>query len=228
MVYCENSFAFVHVPRTGGMSISETIAAESSRFALLYMNVGRYPPAANRHATASQLRTWITDWEEIYRFSVMRNPFEIIDSSWRMFCDWLRYLEERSAQDKITASQASDMAKLQRYRVGRDFDFFVRRHFRYLKSSEGFYRYWLCDENRRALVSEVFQLADLPTLWPEIWRKLNPDSMGPTPALRHVNHFEHAPPAVWTADLRRHVELHFIADDIARFGYTFPNHLAYE
>lgn len=228
MMYCQDAFAFVHLPRTGGNSITGAVASAADQFPMLHLNLGRKPWHFRRHATARQMREMIPDWNGIYRFGVMRNSYDLIDSSWRMMSVWREDLERLRTQGTISEAQTDQLGTLESQEVGRSFEQFVHRHYVYLHEPQGFYRHWFCDEAGDCLLSEVHSFSKLREDWPRIWSNLQALHNSFRPELPHCNGCPGASRGVWTAQLHRFVDDVLIADDLTRFSFQFPPHLPHE
>ncbi|MDH3719380.1 MAG: sulfotransferase family 2 domain-containing protein, partial [Planctomycetota bacterium] len=78
MIYSlKHQFVFIHIPRTGGTSITETLAGQCWDATVDVFEL--------KHATAEDLRVrFLSDvWHSLYRFTVVRNPWDIIASDYR-------------------------------------------------------------------------------------------------------------------------------------------------
>ncbi len=95
MMHC-NKFVFIHIPRTGGTSLTETFGVLPAVSKCVY---------EYKHATAREIRRLIgaKAWNNAYKFTVYRDPYEII-RSWYQHClgfcdngyaspDWLSYVD---------------------------------------------------------------------------------------------------------------------------------------
>lgn len=69
------TFCFIHIPRTGGTSLTEGLATNHA--AVVDVHEGK-------HRTAFVARTMLGEaWERAYRFSLIRSPWDIIASDYR-------------------------------------------------------------------------------------------------------------------------------------------------
>lgn len=78
MIHVPGKLIFIHIPRTGGTSIREAV---KQAFPNAIENL------ALKHCTAWNLR-WdipLVEWEQCVRFTVIRNPYETIESDWRFW-----------------------------------------------------------------------------------------------------------------------------------------------
>ena len=229
MLYVPGKFAFVHVPRTGGISICNTVRANLHRFGPDTVEIGRW---LRRHPRAVDMQNVIEEWSDIFSFGLMRNPFELFESNWRETQAWHRdQLAAIAAGHYKPPPWVQERIQVMGRLLAAGFSAYVREHFEYLRNPKGFYQNAFCGpETRRQLVAEVIQLKstdELPAAWPAIWAKLGPLEVDPIPQLARDNHFAAGRPAVWNRGLIRFVR-ELCCDDFRRFGFGFPEHLARE
>ncbi len=83
LVSQSNNFVFVHIQKTGGVSISEILKAET-------------PDATSlrpRHMIASQGTEMLDDWDERFKFAFVRNPWSRLVSWYSMTLNVRRALD---------------------------------------------------------------------------------------------------------------------------------------
>ena len=85
MIYAPKRFVFIHIPRTGGNSVTSAVAA-SCAGRNIDLVIGTLPPIKsynrfNRHVRAMGLKRFIPEWDDIYKFAVYRNEADRIESS---------------------------------------------------------------------------------------------------------------------------------------------------
>ena len=82
---------FVHIPKTGGTSVESHFAANGWEMELWssVRNDGKSP--SDQHLLYEDLKTKIADIDDIYSFTVVRNPIRRIISEWR----WQRWQLKR-------------------------------------------------------------------------------------------------------------------------------------
>lgn len=84
MIYAPGRFLFVHIPRTGGMSITHTLATELTIDGSILIATGNEPKPWVRHARAVDVMPLIQDWDSIHKFAFDRDINEIIESDYRL------------------------------------------------------------------------------------------------------------------------------------------------
>jgi hypothetical protein len=204
----EDKFLFIHIPRTGGTSITAALA-------------GAYPRAsvdafAGKHATGLTIRGgfWIDDWESLFRFTVVRNPWEIIGSDYRWTLARAREMDETTYMgcDPIWLS------KMRRTSAYRDFADFVWHEYLgewgYILPG-GFWRTYCLDFCGHELGIETFRFEELDRAWETIRRRVGTASA----ELPRLNVGDGS--VTWTRPLTEAVRaLCWI--DADRFGYRGP------
>ena len=102
MIYLPGRAVFIHIPRTGGNSIKNAIASScfSIGFPAVVSTISPVYQEFDRiqiHARAIQLKGYIREWNDIYRFAVHR-PMEERMNSTIKFMEKLRALAPDIAQ----------------------------------------------------------------------------------------------------------------------------------
>lgn len=88
MIYAPKRFVFIHIPRTGGNSVTSAVASSCAGKGIDLV-IGTLPPIKsynrfNRHVRAIALKRFIPEWDDIYKFAVYRNEADRIESSARL------------------------------------------------------------------------------------------------------------------------------------------------
>lgn len=79
MISHPHKFIFVHIPRTGGTSLSETLAG----FGIQKQGKANFDSIYFKHATAKDLKRMLGDeFDTFFRFSVVRNPWDWVVSNY--------------------------------------------------------------------------------------------------------------------------------------------------
>ncbi len=89
MIYLPKRGVFVHIPRTSGNSITSAIATATAgrNIDCLLSTIGNgYAVKAGlrRHATAAQIKNFVPDWDDIYKFTVDRPTEDRLQSIFRL------------------------------------------------------------------------------------------------------------------------------------------------
>lgn len=205
MMFCrgEKPWIFLHIPRTSGVA--------------LYATLGILPGVVvteQRHLTARYAPTTLGEalWCRAFRFAFIRNPWNIVESDYRM-------TRQQACEGLHRSLQASDLwqQRLQRMRQNDTFERFVREEilgeYSGLKPG-GYWKTWCCDEDGQEMGVEGFRYEDLPRLWPELLARLGLPTDLPRLKLNTSPHY----PVQWTDDLRREVG-ELCRYDLEKFGY---------
>ena len=213
LVSHKHRFAFVHVPKTGGCSISQALQPYGDRVMRFWMNrwldrigihVNHYaPPEMKRfrlHTPADTLRRQLPadDFARLFKFAFVRNP-------WDLLVSYFHYLVSSPRHHR--RARATGLASFEGY-----VDYELRRD----KISQS---RMLCDRHGRLLVDHVARFESLHEDFDRIcgW-------LGVPATLPHVNrtvaHDRRDYRTYYTPRLAARVAEHF-AEDIERFGYTF-------
>lgn len=195
MIHILGKILFVHIPRTAGMSIERGLSAA---FPAAHLD-----QTTRMHATARELRDLVgeEEWERCYRFAVLRDPLEIIESDWRHSQACAR----RFAGDPL-AWDPDWRARLDRM-AAHTFDSFVRdewlgEHSPLLPG--GFWRTWCLGLWRESLGVDLWRFDALQRRWSWLGERF-----GFSAPLPRVNA---AAGAALVADLRPDVEIVSVDD----------------
>ena len=123
MIYIPERFLFIHIPRTSGINLCRSVllcSPEPDPHVNIVMASYCSSSVWWRHSQASLLKPTLSEWdsEHFQKVTIIRNPWEIVESSWR-------YLVRRGLQPSLSFSE------------------WVLQHFSYLR--HGFYDHWCCD-----------------------------------------------------------------------------------
>jgi len=118
MIYLPKRGVFLHVPRTGGNSVTAAIASVTAGRGIdcFISTGGGLPPFLNRHQRVSLVKQRIKEWDSVYKFAVKRDSEERMKSYMRLrdrdrrlkvyeqpTCTpkWAEFLLEPNPEDKV-------------------------------------------------------------------------------------------------------------------------------
>lgn len=200
-------FVFVHIPRTGGISISTALGtARNAQVNLTTL----------RHNYARFIRDREPYWNRLFRFSVIRSPWEIVASWWRLL---KRELDFHYRRPNFDLREGPWISYLRRFSKDQDFGRYIERDILTGLigiAQGGFWRTWCCGARGEDLGVRAVRFANLTAEWPEIAERCGRPGL----ALPHLNGTlrETVP---WTAALIAAVG-QYCADDVRRFGFQPP------
>lgn len=211
MIYSPSKFVFIHIPRTAGLSITQALASRVLELGDVTINIsgiGDQPSGWWRHTRACELAETIPQWDSLYKFAVMRNPFEIVESFWRLV-QRDRVLLQRPQPEFPKSAREYWAFVEQTSRM--TFEEWVPWHFRYLEGSGGFWRHWCCGRDGADLGVMPVRFDRLREEWPQICQRLGVRRLD----LPHVN--TALGQSEWTiSSVRTLSEL--CSNDVQRFG----------
>lgn len=200
----KHKFVFVHVPKTGGDSVSAALA----EFADVDGSQGRpkHWPARrirNDHFVGSGLT-----WSSYHSFGMIRNPWQQVHSDY-WFCrrSPVPGIELGSWRDKVIRCKQIDFSQ-----------FVVDMCGEHGQSGPGLFRHYLSDRDGNPMVSQVIRQEDLATQWPTLCERLRL----PAIELPRKNVTPNRPDYREDYnDRSKFLVGRKFADDVARFGYSF-------
>lgn len=175
------NFLFVHIPRTGGIAVTDALL---SAFPDSYVDV-----TAQRHRYAMGCRG--VDrlgagkvWSRLYKFAIVRNPWEIIESDFRLLTRDVATLHSHSKME------CDELWYKKLVRVGKykSFSEFAAREYlgRDIVWDGGFWRTWCCDPTGESLGIDILRYENLEHDWQRVCRQL-----GINQKLDHMNSAEY-------------------------------------
>ena len=198
-------FCFIHIPRTAGVSITRTLREACLESDIYYHH--------NRHITAQSLKTSLMrnqekTWNSLFKFAIIRSPFDIIESD---YCLTLLQLNKMNRNINELWTR-----RLLRMKNEPGFKSFVLREilgpFSGIQQG-GYWRTW-CTNNGIDLGVEPFYYDDLQNGWLEICKRIGVET-----ELLRLNSSERVHCA-WTPDLIDKVSIR-CKDDLD-FGFKLP------
>jgi|GEM_PF-3524243 len=211
MIYSPR-FVFIHIPRTGGISITSALAASAPQSCVHIENHRHDYAWIIRHRLGTEC------WNRKFVFSMIRSPWEIIASSYRLA---KRDVAAMKVDQHFAAMDNTWTRYLRTFEVDMDFGTYVKRDI--LSgitgvAQGGFWRTWCCDAIDGADLGVTAYLYDrLEIDWPIIAARCGvPDAH--LPRLNTTD----PEPAPWTDELVAKVG-DLCKDDILRFHFSPPS-----
>jgi hypothetical protein len=201
----EHNFLFVHIPRTGGMSISHAL------FDLLpnsYLNLMEW-----RHRYGINIQYMLPHFSTMYKFCVVRNPWELIESDYNLT---LMDIHVPTFDKRMTATDGW-LQRLKRVSKYSGFVEFVAKEYLGSLSSVlegGFYTTWCCDKDGDDLGVEPILFQELEQKWPYVC-----ETIGISCVLMHENAVPRHQ-CLWTPKARDAIA-DLCQKDLERFNFKF-------
>ncbi len=214
MIYLQEHSLFLHIPRTSGCSLYEAVMRYGKMDDLPLIASGGAVAAFHRHSRAKMLQSIIPEFHEPWfrRFTIVRNPWRLIESNYRFFQALALKLNAQSGQ-----TVGNCKTRFFDY-VGQvsllSFSEFVTTQHGFLIPGGGFYQYFCMDEGRDLRVYP-YRFEQIDQCWSELCDLLKLDCLPPRP---HVNAASYSAQLNWDASAIAFVRC-FCLDDIQRFGY---------
>lgn len=164
MIYLPKRAVFIHIPRTGGHSIKNAIAKSciGQNIPIVVSTIPTFIKQFERvqiHQTASTLRGYIREWNDIYRFAVHRPMQERMQSIFK----WVEHLKKEGFHEQEYVSD-----EIKEF-VGRDdYKEWITENWK--SHTTQFFTEGVYGED---LGVEVYNFEDLPQRWDEICDKCN-------------------------------------------------------
>lgn len=162
MIYYQGRSLFIHIPRTSGISLSKAVLNQANPEATgVNVILGYRSSGLWRHSTANQLRKALPDWHDLTRFTIVRNPWRIVESTYRNLHRAALRMESGELWTTDSLKAWVDEA------CEKPFGEFVVWHYGFL--SRGFYDHWGLEwDTHNDLGVKAFRFEDLDRHWPEI------------------------------------------------------------
>jgi len=175
MIYIPGVMCFVHIPRTSGMAICSAFASAAREASMIVSTCNAPGLMLRRHSRAVELQYSIPDWHAVWKWCVVREPCDIIESTFVLGkLGTIRHEETWAANDWLAFRERCRLHTI---------DTFIRDELDFLRMSGGYYSHWCMDGNAELGVDPV-QYHDLPARWPEIVARCN---IGRVPRRQRIN-----------------------------------------
>lgn len=173
----DNNFIFVHIPRTGGMAITESLLTYFPKSYVDVMN--------DRHKYGRDCKNldYVKEvWGDIYKFAFVRNPWDAIESDYRLCMRDVEILHEYSKME-LYYPWYSRLKKISKYK---SFNEYVAREFlgKNMIQEGGYWKTWCCDLDGKDLGMKIFKFENLESSWKIICEEIG---MNDNPLLKTNN-----------------------------------------
>ena len=113
MIYIKNRLLFVHIPRTGGNSITRTLtrATVCDQSLISVTDATPRPNFLHRHSTYSEIVKFIPEVEDehVIKFAVDRDPRQIYESFYRLHRMSSRNVGDAQWQESVRLSRSETL-----------------------------------------------------------------------------------------------------------------------
>jgi len=196
-------FAFIHIPKTAGRSIEKALGELPERpFA------GRRATRAFPHTKGVELKRMTGEdvWERYFSFAFVRNPWDLMVSSYHWWLHKAGKFENRRAQQRAVLGLGS-------------FEAFMHSKFGRLMINEcpGSMLDWVQDETGALMVDFLGRFETLDRDWSTICQRLG----APYRPLPHENRIARAPYREFYNEETRAIVAERFHKEIELFGYEF-------
>lgn len=216
MIYSPSRFVFVHLPRTGGFSIMQALASrimELGDVTLVSSPIGNSRRGWWCHSRACELIDDIPHWQSLWRWAVIRNPWDMVASRWR----WTQRHWTAMAGRPMPMSPGDALHWRELYAASRmTFAEWIPWAHANIATGGGFWRWYCCRPNGQDLGVDPVRYDELPRRWPQLMARLG---LAETP-LPRLNDAPLEHPA-WTSESIDLVA-ELCRDDVERFRFEPP------
>lgn len=197
----QHQFVFVHVPKTGGDAVSQTLSEHCKCWVLR---------GTQKHFTAKRVRAGHFGdgrWPRYFSWGTVRNPWDQVHSDY-WFC---RAIDVRPSMLEQAPTWAKKCLAVQKMSFGK----FCQQ---VADGTQGLWEHYLSDWNGNQLVTHVARYEQLEDEWRYVLQQIGL----PYKPLRRVNVTQRRPPYRDDYDARsKDLVARRFRDDIKRFRYEF-------
>lgn len=217
MIYSPSRFVFIHLPRTGGFSITQALASRIMALGDLTVvtsglnNSG--PQGWWTHSRACELRNHIPHWDSLWKFAVIRNPWDMVASRWR----WTQRMWSLIESRPIPTAPPNMLHWRELYSASKmTFEEWIPWAHIHLRGHDGFWQFYCCRSDGSSLGVEPIAFEKLQDEWPSIAERL----ALPNLQLPRLNTSNEDPPAWTQAAIDTVAEM--CVNDVERFAFKPP------
>lgn len=194
----EKKIVFIHIPKCGGSSIAAGLFDSVGIRFRTYLNVREkktyFSGDDMKHATALTYKNKMKTWDDNYKFTVIRNP-------WDRFVSALNWNQDANKNKRI------NIEKLIKY-DDHEIEKFLNSHRLFSPMTK-----YVLDNNGECLLDDVFDLKDIDKIRNHLHiKKINKK-------IRNANKIQHLLTDE-TFEKIDYIVQKFYKDDIDYFGYT--------
>ena len=178
-----SKFLFIHIPRCSGTSMTNILQSICPKSIVEELGW--------KHESAKFIKRSLlkNQWDDYYKFAIIRSPWDIIESFWRhkkILCD-------QSVDDNISIADSwlQELSQIKKYT---SFDEYVEKEYVYynknIRDAGGFWGYWCCDKDYNELGVNPILFDDIVSQWPNTCSRLDI----PYKPYPHTNHAKYPKP----------------------------------
>jgi hypothetical protein len=216
MIFQPTRFLFIHTPRTAGNSIKTALAPHLIGIRGAMISNCWWPVDARRHTRACDLVDRLPQWEKLYKFAVIRSPWETTASMFSHFreMDPDAILSRYDGQVHLVQGRLSQFIDEIRSAQAGPFDRWLMHHYDYLQIGGGHWGHWCETDDGQDLGVNSLIYENLAAEWPQVAALIGIPGVE-LPTTNAANR----EPVDWTPAAVDFVRQRF-AGDFEKFGYA--------